>query len=219
MGFIDFPAIGPKLRYGFAKHGDEMGDNVKAFIIALGLVVLFFTGSIAGYSTGHSEFWNVTGESAWRLQWEVLLTGLAAIVGGSLAYYGAVKPHADRRQSDAIAFKHRTEEAMGHFKFWTIDRKLWSVICAQGDGHDDTGKFEDMIIQMANTTIEELPDIPNSLTTHELLVKRNRFVSALRLFCRRPVKYGIPRDLSEDYNPDQALEAMDAYVTEIDKPL
>ncbi|QPO10165.1 hypothetical protein IT893_10155 [Thalassospira sp. A40-3] len=84
-----------------------MDNNVKAFIIALGLVILFFVGAMAGYSTGHSEFWNVTGDTGWRLQWEVLLTGLAAIFGGYMAYRGATEP--SRVTSKQIAERHLSE--------------------------------------------------------------------------------------------------------------
>lgn len=184
--------------------------------------VALIAGSIGyGLGDGLARYENITRALVGpdRLQWEVMLTGLTAIGGGYLAYRGAVKPYKDQRQSDAIAFKHRTEEAMAHFKFWTIDKSLWGIICAQSSDDDDIEKFEDMIIDMANTTLNDLPDIPNSLTTQELIAKRDRFVSALRIFGNRPIKYGVARDLSDDYNPDQAHEAMNAYVAEIDKPL
>ncbi|WP_156962641.1 hypothetical protein [Thalassospira permensis] len=64
--------------------------TTKAAIIALGLHILFISGWIGGfYFTGCNQY-SPFGNNIFRIQWEVILAGYAAIVGGFFALQSAM---------------------------------------------------------------------------------------------------------------------------------
>jgi len=105
-----------------------MRRNFLPFAIALGIVAIAAIGWAAGYSVAHNEFWQVGTESPYRLQWEVLLTGVAAVGGGYLAFKGATKSFSSQQNIATAAFCTR------------IQSKVWVTLGTLGGISAHVGK-------------------------------------------------------------------------------
>lgn len=149
-----------------------MGENSKSFIIALGLVMLFLTGALAGYSTGHSEFWNIAGDSPWRLQWEVLLTGLAAICGGYMAYNGATLPHKLAKRQAATRHYIDIKSCARQIIFFESETKedIERAFALGAVYHNVTE--DDYIRKLSRHILANMPEIPDQIFSIEVHDKR-----------------------------------------------
>lgn len=70
----------------------------KLFLIVGGALLLGF---VVGFAAGLDN-----PPAAFAVQWETLLAGAAAILGGWLAYIGAKKPHEEAKSNAAVVHAH-----------------------------------------------------------------------------------------------------------------
>lgn len=66
-----------------------MSNNWVAFLIAAGAVGLFVVGWAAGYTDAQHDLFDFGSNNDFRVQWEVLLTGVAALIAGRQTYKAA----------------------------------------------------------------------------------------------------------------------------------
>tara|TARA_R110000803_G_scaffold54731_12_gene111507 strand:- start:1013 stop:1567 length:555 start_codon:yes stop_codon:yes gene_type:complete len=81
-----------------------MKNNIMAVAIAIGLVGLVAIGWAGGYTDAHDYGFSLGTEDPYRVQWEVLLTGVMALLGGLMAYRGATQPFRHSLEVEAAAY-------------------------------------------------------------------------------------------------------------------
>jgi len=91
--------------------------NFEAALIVVGLFAMFFGGWLGGTYAAKCgpSCGPILGDSSWRIQWEVLLTGLAAITGGYFAYRGALEPIRQAQLRKLLFFQKNVEIQVNKF--------------------------------------------------------------------------------------------------------
>ncbi|WP_102783993.1 hypothetical protein [Thalassospira sp. GB04J01] len=156
-----------------------MKNNLLAFSIASGATIMFCIGVAAGVSMSHSEAWELTSDSTFRLQWEVVLTGLFGLVGGYLAYRGAT--HNTRHQLSVAAAMYLHKNNM-----------LRYFVAATDPTHDMgrliLGEYRngniDMVKDLAQTAIVNMGELPFEISTNDNIDLYRKAHSSLELMTK-----------------------------------
>ncbi|MBR9779820.1 MAG: hypothetical protein GYB52_06785 [Rhodospirillales bacterium] len=85
-----------------------------ALLISVWFVVMFLIGLAAGISAAHNEAWQLFSDSDFRVQWETLVTGFFALIGGGAAYFGATEPYRRRTKQEIIAYIVNVKKLAGN---------------------------------------------------------------------------------------------------------
>ncbi|WP_143182051.1 aldehyde dehydrogenase [Thalassospira sp. TSL5-1] len=137
-----------------------MKNTILALVIAIGLVCLFFVGAAAGFDAAHQDAWKLFSDSTFRIQWEVLLTGIVAIAGAMWAYRGATY---DIRHKTAVS-------AAGYLQdCFEVHQLLEAIDPATKMGREIQRLYENgdvkLVKRVANDAFEAMPKLPADLAT------------------------------------------------------
>lgn len=132
----------------------------------IAITVAIGAGFGIGFAAGISEpFRN-------DLEWETLLAGATAIVGGGMAYAGATQPFRRelRRKLDNHIHEFRSR-CDGFLIFTEPGSDLLETFIKDFDPNG-LGGDDDIISTLAHSAFEKLPSVPDDIVTPELLLKR-----------------------------------------------
>lgn len=155
-------------------------SNTNAALITLGLFAMFFSGWLGGNYAAHcGAACGPFSDNAWRIQWEVLLTGIAAISGGYMAYRGATRPAQLEQIRKKLLFQKAVVDALDNFL--TVTESEPSLIAELLKFRDTpkNGKKSELQLEceFADTAIKQLPTIPQNIYSKEL----DNIISSIRL--------------------------------------
>jgi len=132
----------------------------------LAITVAIGAGFGIGYAAGMSQ--PMTND----IEWETLLAGATAIVGGGLAYAGAIQPFRQERKRKADNHIHDFKARCDGFLMFTEPgSELFEIYSKAFDPRGCKGD-EDLISKLARSAFETLPSIPEDIVTPELRQQR-----------------------------------------------
>lgn len=150
-----------------------------------------------------------------RLQWEVLLTGLAAIAGGYMAYFGAIRPHEENRKAKIFKLTYDTKQAVARFMFFTDENDaMWKIIRDAANNGD--GEMIKGYIAVFSDTENDLPVIPEMIASKDLLEKRQNVIVSLSVALPGKWNHGDDKTYTPFY-PGTTRVAILEYLDAIEK--
>jgi hypothetical protein len=167
----------------------------KYFAVVLCTLV---TGFGIGFAAGLSE------PIKHEIQWETLLAGAAAIIGGWMAYRGAMAPFLDEKQRITELYLHTFREEINQFLRSTDEKSKSGKLCLDMFRANKTHRRDDMITAMAMEILTCMPEIPEKINTAPL---RQKLVNIRYLLARFNPE---DRKFLGDFLPPDPIETRNA---------
>jgi hypothetical protein len=143
-----------------------MNSTLQALLIVASALALFALGWLAGYYEalqGHAPQQHLT---TIRIQWEVLLTGLLAILGGVLAYRGATLPARESYARHLLVYNRELNHVLSSFKNLTSRNGPLLYALSKDLYHADS--YEEAITSSAKDAFAVFPQIPTEVMSPDL---------------------------------------------------
>lgn len=147
--------------------------TTKALIIALGLHILFISGWIGGFYFAECQLCSLFSTAPFRVQWEVLLTGYAAIIGGYFALQSAM--YSTKRAELRAAQRYCWRCALSFPEMLEYLESSADQISRAPE------RVSELSIGAANFIEEQMPE-PSEHVPHELLQVHDALVRLIYAF-------------------------------------
>ncbi|PKR55497.1 hypothetical protein [Thalassospira marina] len=150
------------------------------------------------------------------IQWETLLAGAAALIGGWMAYQGALIPFKEHRKAVMIQFQYDVKEA-GKDLWGVMGMANHSIDGGQGiftstdtDGSTIVPSEIEQLRKMVNEHLSNLPPIPREIINPVLIEIYKDFEEALFFVSINPL-YDIDSALDDLL---KEMERFECYIAE-----
>lgn len=141
-----------------------MKSEFVPIAIVIGFVAFFALGWGAGYIAAEHNVWSLFSGDPFRLQWEVIVGGAAAVFGGYMAYRGATEPHrAALRQAaiqHLIQFRNATSDIRQHIDEGSVYNVYFRPELSLEEVYEDRRKELQKLLL-------NLPETPEAINTPE----------------------------------------------------
>ncbi|AJD51778.1 hypothetical protein SAMN02744133_104183 [Thalassospira xiamenensis M-5 = DSM 17429] len=186
-----------------------MRDNFLPLAIALGVLGIFSVGWAAGYVASEHNSWMLFSDHPFRLQWEVLLGGATALLGGYLAYRGAVEPSKRAQKRKLQIFQKKVRQSLEVFLILSdpepsqTQRILQTLELKDSDENMPSNLANKEALKIANN----MPLLSDSIFTIELDQIIDQITRDLKFYTMRNVN-----QINRRKNIIQQLNKLDIYV-------
>ncbi|SOC28186.1 hypothetical protein [Thalassospira xiamenensis] len=144
-----------------------------------------------------------------EVQWETLLAGAAAIIGGWLAYNGAIHPFVIARKQSIDLHLHEFEKVCAAFLYVTDANDANGRQFLEDFRSGKLDVENDVIVVISSSTVQDIPEIPKEIKTPKLIDLRQDIVIEMNSFKLKAIRHN--RD------PLRVREKIISYISELKK--